>query len=377
MNEQDVEQRFGITIDKTPHRREVLLVPQKPYLNGKLFSLGNGNRGYEIKKPLFELREHLKKQGIHLCTIDESRDIARAEAIVFFEMPEENNIHYWFCLKHKMQGRMFLVVNEPAVVHPPNHDPKKHEHFKRILTWNDDLVDGVQYLKFHYTIPIKAGEPVKMPVYPFGQKKLLCMVAGNKYSPHQNELYSERIKAIRFMEKNHLQDFDLYGQDWDVPIITSGYVTQLKNIRRLNAGIRKLWGRFKWLPRSRQYPSYRGRIGQKSLTLPKYKFTIAYENEIGIHGYITEKILEAFLCGCVPVYLGDAEIGKAIPQGCFIDKREYETYEELYSCLSSMGEVEHSRYLAEIGAFLNSKAVYPFTLDAYVENFMKLIEVSK
>jgi hypothetical protein len=175
MNEQDVEQRFGITIDKTPHRREVLLVPQKPYLNGKLFSLGNGNRGYEIKKPLFELREHLKKQGVHLCTIDESVNITEAEAVVFFEMPEENSKYYQFCLKNEMQDKMFLVVNEPAVVHPPNHDKAKHEHFKRILTWNDDLVDGKKYLKFHYTIPIKAGEPVKIPVYPFDQKKQMLL----------------------------------------------------------------------------------------------------------------------------------------------------------------------------------------------------------
>ncbi|WP_226896450.1 glycosyltransferase family 10 domain-containing protein [Poseidonibacter ostreae] len=58
-------------------------------------------------------------------------------------------------------------------------------------------------------------------------------------------------------------------------------------------------------------------------------------------GYITEKIFDSFFAGCVPVYLGADNITEHIPKECFIDKREFDTYEKLYKYLKNMSDEEY------------------------------------
>jgi hypothetical protein len=115
-------------------------------------------------------------------------------------------------------------------------------------------------------------------------------------------------------------------------------------------------------------------LGDKRGTLDKYKFTISYENGIA-RGWISEKLLEVMLYGSVPVYLGDPEIEKIIPKECFIDKRDYPTYEALYKRMVEMGEEEHTKYLDAIEKFLNSKKAYRFKVDAFVDSVENMLEI--
>jgi hypothetical protein len=350
--------------------KEILIVPQKHLLGGRLFGM-EGIRANETNRPWRELRRKMRESGFELKTIDQSSAPASAHAVVFIESPIPGNDYYRFCLKNSMQGRMYLMLYEPFVIHPPNHEPSAHKNFRRALTWDDNLVDGKKYIKANFTLPIMEGEKVQIPRSKFGEKKLLCLVSSNKYSHRKNELYSERVRAIRFMEKNHPREFDLYGVGWGHPVIHFPLASMLP----INAAIQKLYPGLSFLPNFNSYPSYKGTIKEKKGVLPNYKFTIAYENELGAPGYITEKILEAMLCGCVPIYLGDPNIGKIVPKDCFVDKREYPTYPELYDFLKSVGEDEHTRYLDSIERFLNGEKIRPFTIDAFIEGFVKMLGI--
>src|SRR5438445_11355992 len=95
------------------------------------------------------------------------------------------------------------------------------------------------------------------------------MFVGNKTSSHPDELYSERLATIRFLDARAPWNFDLYGPDW-----------------------------------SSDRPAYRGFADNKIAFMKYYKFPIVYENMKNIQGYITEKIFDAFSAGCVPVYWG-------------------------------------------------------------------------
>jgi alpha(1,3/1,4) fucosyltransferase len=57
--------------------------------------------------------------------------------------------------------------------------------------------------------------PNKVPTklkFDFTAKNKLCsMIIENKFNFHPLELYTERVKAIRWFEKNHPEDFDLHG----------------------------------------------------------------------------------------------------------------------------------------------------------------------
>jgi hypothetical protein len=184
-----------------------------------------------------------------------------------------------------------------------------------------------------------------------GKKKLCTLIAGNKVVSHPLELYSKRIEAIRWFERNRPMDFDLYGIGWGEYSFTGPRIfralNKIKPLTKLLAS---------------KFPSYQGVVNEKKLTLEKYKFCICYENARDIPGYITEKIFDCFIAGCVPIYWGANNIDKYIPNNCFIDKRKFDDYEALYQFINNMKDSKYSHYLENIEIFLNSKSINQFSV---------------
>ena len=165
------------------------------------------------------------------------------------------------------------------------------------------------------------------------------MIAGNKSSHVVNELYSARRDVIDCCEKNDIE-FDLYGFGWE----------------------------------REKLRCYKGMVKDKLSVLSKYKFSICYENQCNIKGYITEKIFDCFFAGVVPVYWGAQDITKYIPEGCFIDRRKFESIESLIFRLHSISEDEYMKYIQKINNYLNSDSFYrQFSVEAYVNNMVQII----
>jgi hypothetical protein len=110
-----------------------------------------------------------------------------------------------------------------------------------------------------------------------------------------------------------------------------------------------------------QYASYGGPVADKYEVLSRYRFNICYENAYGIDGYITEKIFDCFLAGTVPIYLGARNITAHIPSQCFIDKRDFSSYEDLYDYLTGLSAEQYVEYLGAAAAFIASERAAPFT----------------
>ena len=62
-----------------------------------------------------------------------------------------------------------------------------------------------------------------------------------------------------------------------------------------------------------------GKITNKTEFLSSYKFSIAMENSEG-DGYISEKIIESFISGTIPIYYGDYMIDEFINPKSYIFK---------------------------------------------------------
>lgn len=71
-----------------------------------------------------------------------------------------------------------------------------------------------------------------------------------------------------------------------------------------------------------------GGSGGKIRFLSQYKFNIAFENESKL-GYTTEKIVEAFLAGTVPIYWGSPRIAEEFNPESFINAHDFHDDEEL------------------------------------------------
>ncbi|NGZ66717.1 hypothetical protein G6Z92_06910, partial [Vibrio aestuarianus subsp. cardii] len=196
----------------------------------------------------------------------------------------------------------------------------------------------------------------------FKDKKLCTLISGNKKVTHKLELYSERVKTIRWFEEHAIDDFDLYGIGWDK------YISGNRYTRFLVSKMGKLGKLF-----STGFPSYKGMVDSKFETLINYKFAICYENAQLIPGYITEKIFDCFFAGCVPVYWGAPNITDHIPENCFIDRRKFKTHEDLYSYMNNITEKEYLEIQRNIENYLFSKKADPYRAETFANVIVRHI----
>jgi hypothetical protein len=113
-------------------------------------------------------------------------------------------------------------------------------------------------------------------------------------------------------------------------------------------------------------------VESKYEALSKYNFAICYENAI-FPGYVMEKIFDCFFVGTIPIYLGAPDIEKYVPKKCFIDRRDFSSYDELGKYLKSLGEPEINAYRENIHQYLTSEQFKPFTKENWAEMFIRLI----
>lgn len=73
--------------------------------------------------------------------------------------------------------------------------------------------------------------------------------------------------------------------------------------------------------------SLRGSQQDKVNLLLNYKFNIAFENSYHT-GYVTEKIIEPFEVGCIPLYNGGERVTEFFNSKCFLFYRDFKTLEE-------------------------------------------------
>jgi hypothetical protein len=68
--------------------------------------------------------------------------------------------------------------------------------------------------------------------------------------------------------------------------------------------------------------------GDKLKLLENYRWNICFENSI-TDGYITEKLLEAKIAGCVPIYYGSASVKQDFNEKCCINYNNFKNAEDL------------------------------------------------
>jgi alpha(1,3/1,4) fucosyltransferase len=239
-------------------------------------------------------------------------------------------------LKQYPKDTCILLIWEPPTVRRDTYVRSFHESFGKVYSMIDLIIDNQRYFKFYFPQP---RLQMISELIPFKDKKLCTLIAGNKGSNAKNELYSKRRETIDFFEAQRGNDFDFYGIGW-----------------------------------SPKYKNYKGRIKTKKDVLKKYKFCICYENIAGLNGYITEKIFDCFVAGCVPIYWGSYNITQYIPADCFIDRRYFASNQELYDYLKTIDTQEYERYLNNIERFLRSDAAFLFSSEFFADTMIRILE---
>lgn len=328
--------------------RHFLLYPfSRAYLNNKIFD-----------SPYGLLQDLFAESGVALETVDR-HELTGAEKILFFNF---NQPLYERCLDAKLdRSQLVLVAFEPPAVIEAHSDPAIHDRFGLVFTHDDRLVDGERFRKIRY--PQSKSLRDDLPTHE--ERRLITLINANKYSYVAGELYRRRRQAIRWFEK-HEPEFDLYGHGWaDGPSVLDPYRKQARRHRRLGRYILDRW------EARRPYTSYRGSISDKEAVLSTYRFSICFENQRDVPGYVTEKIFDCLVCGTIPIYLGAPNIGDYLPADCFIDMRDFRGFHDLHSHLRGLRDAEVAG-IREAGiGFLNSNLFDEWKPDAVFRSIVE------
>tara|TARA_A100001015_G_C15026532_1_gene730801 strand:- start:2002 stop:3027 length:1026 start_codon:yes stop_codon:yes gene_type:complete len=238
----------------------------------------------------------------------------------------------------------FAVLSETKFIHPNNSNINLLRKYDQVFSWDSSLIKDGLATKIQLAHPL--GN-VLIDGYK-NRNQLVVLFASNRslrgWHPKYN-LYTERVKTIRWFEKNAINDFNLYGKKWN---LSGRFPT------KVGALIHSLEKR---LPlKYCAFPSWKGPISNKQDILKTSRFSIVYENIQGLNGYITEKIFDAFVAGNVPVYWGASDIEKYIPTTCFINRKNFRNHEQLYKYLKNITEDRYLIYQKNIKKFLEDDA---------------------
>ena len=310
--------------------KKIAIYPfSKDFLNNEMFNLNSLLNRDNNLMCWVQIKDNLKNMGIELNTIDLYNDLNEVDCFLFCSFDPG-----WY-YKIPKRKKCIYIAFEPEVVdyrHSKKNLTKMLRYFDIVLTWNDDIVDQNRIMKFMY--PFYFEKKWKnLDATQYANMKLLTCISGNKKSKHPKELYSERLKVINYFDNN--AKFSLYGVGWD----------------------------------AKEHPSYRGKVLDKTETYHKYKFALCLENERNVKGYITEKILDCFCAGIVPIYKGAENIGEYIPENCFINYDSFDSISEMEKYISNIDYEGYLKYRVAMNEFLESKKRQIFE----AKNFTKAV----
>jgi hypothetical protein len=323
----------------------------RPYRNDEVYVPGAGPQGGKFYLPYTLLRDRFARYGVALHTVD------------LVPLPQrlfELHIN----AQHRFSGRpAYAYCYEDPLIRPVNGDRAHLLRYRKVFTSNEDLVDGQHFLKLDYPNDLRS-----VPVPGWSERPLGCvLIAANKAlsRPNPRNLHHRRVSMARCFEQHAPQMFALYGRGWGQPAVRPGsWGRVLKRLREWRARMHIA---------APAFPSWRGQVHDKGEVLRRARFAIAFENVSGSPGYITEKIFDCFVHGCVPVYLGTPGAAASIPAECYVDARAFDSDLALVQHLQTIDATRFAAYQSAIKAYLASPAAQRFSNERFTHTLVDAI----
>lgn len=212
---------------------------------------------------------------------------------------------YWSTGDPGSRGR-YLITLEPPSVNPHCFERWYREMFEGVLSFAGPWLEHV--VPFRHPLPLGWPPlPLEVNTNPWDSRiDGVVAVMGNKTSAHPSSLYAARVAALD----------ELHA-----------------------AGVRvECWGR----PGFEGKPWYQGELAgdatMKRRLLSRYRYCLCFEN-CEAENYVTEKLPEALLAGCFPIYRGAPNV----------DEWPF-PHEWITSTFTPRTSTDHEQFLASIDA---------------------------
>lgn len=331
-------------------------------------------------------REVAAQNGFQLDTCDLC-PASDADVVWFMDLPRRKRVFDDAKRSARTGVPLVLQVLESPLLFPASYVEANRRPFDAIVSFEFGRDEG---RTFAYQLPVEP-EP-QFEGRPFGERKLAVMVNTNRVEgwlatrksgwvglpgvggyfsgwkmppvhflrPAKGELYSWRRSLALAAEATDASRLEIFGCGWSGEEVSwcPGLYAHRYRGHRSSAAL----------------PEAPSAFVKKRQWLGHYRFAIASENYRGRQGYISEKIFDAMLGGCVPVYVGEEAITSQVPPGCFVDARKYQCAGELWNHLEGMPEGEWENMRRAAREYLASDAFQAFTSDVFAEKMVKILK---
>ena len=347
------------------------------FQKNELFNPQNRHNVQGAHGPYFLLRETFARHGIEVHTADYLASGEKRNAVnVYFSF---GMLDKWRALAARddviLSG--FFTFDAPIILPGVYRAlPLLSRHFKRLYSYTTPQAlakFGCAGLAFHKLHIPYAYDRVIEEYWSRTDRKFLTLLNYNRRARHHwHELYSERLRALEFFSR--YDEIDMYGLAWDrAPYVVGdtwipGTLTRMHRWYLEHVPGVKRHGR--WQPVIDK--TWRGAAKNKYETQSGYTFTICYEN-MELPGWLNENIFDCFLVGTVPVFLGPPDITDYVPAECFIDKRQFASYDDLRAFLKARTAKDVRRYKEAARAYLGSEQYRPFRPESFVDIFVRAV----
>lgn len=309
--------------------------------------------------PIMDLIEKLKKNNIQVVTPDQWNDnlYDPKKSFLISALFNERSI---ILIKKGVIPLLLMCQESPAIAFRFYYNFKKissyYKHCAIFHGMNKQLNKTTTDLNIYF--PTKKINNFRQKE--FNEKKLLVLIAANKgvnsisgfikkiilstiYRTNIKFLYNKRIEFLKWFSQKYPDKINVYGNGWSEK--------EIYNIDFV----------------------YKGRANDKEEVVSNYKFCLCFENAV-FPGYVTEKIFDAMLSDSIPVYCGAKDVNKFIPDNCFININDFQSYEEVYRFLIDMNEEKYNEYLLNIKKYLSSDLYDPFNSKYFVNTIFAILQ---
>jgi len=259
-----------------------------------------------------------------------------------------------------------VIFLEPYAVYPSQYSAKVLSQYKLVLapgnpTFRDSNGEFIPWPYEATPNPLTpsndgvslrshAEENVTNGVFNFdnwvNRKSFLTLINANKVSPVKNENYGLRRVYARGIPENLLA---VYGDLWASSITQKIIHRLMVLLFSLKSGhlprFLNIYGNLHW-----RFKSARGRLENKQSTLQSFKFSIIIEND---SSYISEKLPDALINGCIPIYFGPKNIDSIIPRDVYLELPKSPA--ELIPMLENLSETDIQNLLSNMQKFVMSQ----------------------
>ena len=307
-------------------------------------------------KPWFRLKDRLAERGIPIDTGDyltgaqPGTNKARANIYVSYGIHDayRSLIHRDDVLLNAFY--LFEVVVVDPVMY--RAAPELARYFRSIYCWTTSehlraFVPNIPAVK-PFRIPMPYDSVIE-PHWSRTDRRGIILVNSNKRAAlTDGELYTERLRALKHFSARG--EIDLWGRLWE-------------------NGLGDLEAEYGDAVRK----SLRGPVDDKYEAMSRYQYAICYENMV-LEGWVTEKLFDCLYAGVVPIYLGAPDIDTAVDPDCFVDARQFASYDEMQRYLDAMSAADYERLRIAGRDYLSSEQFRQFSPDAFADRFIADIE---